>query len=482
MGVGLGMGALGGLLAPGRLPAPTLAETASADALHLLNRLTWGIRPQDRANIAQLGNEGFIDWQLAPEKIADPLIDTFLKTQPILSMTVAQLANSANQPEGEYKIVLAVIWGRVYRAIFSERQLYERMVEFWSDHFNIPIPDFGPLKALDDREVIRKHALGHFRDLLFASAQSAAMIVYLNGDDNHKEHPNENYAREVMELHTLGVDGGYSEADVKAAARALTGWTARRQANPFHFDADAHDTDPKTILGVTFPAGRGIEDGLQFLDMLATHPATAHFITTKLCKRFVSETPDPGLIESATRVFTQTEGDIRAVLRHIFTSTAFMAAKGQKFRRPLDFAVAALRVTGATVNNPQPLLEGLQALGQIPFNWAQPNGYPDTAKAWMNTNGMLARWKASQALCMVPMPAEIGLTLALDKLIPSAPDAETLVTRAIQAITPAGFPDAERANLLTLANAAGGFAQETFAERRAAVVAALLASPTFQWV
>ncbi|MCL4252851.1 MAG: DUF1800 family protein, partial [Anaerolineae bacterium] len=180
--------------------------TPRSPELHILSRLTWGVTPKDIEAIGQMGITGYIEWQLNPENIPDPVVDDFLSKRQILSMPTTQLRAIADD---QYGFVYAtMLWARLFRATYSERQLYELMVEFWTDHFNVPLQDYLTEKTIDDREVIRKHALGNFRDLLFASAQSPAMLMYLDNDVSDKEHPNENYARELMELHTLGVNGG----------------------------------------------------------------------------------------------------------------------------------------------------------------------------------------------------------------------------------------------------------------------------------
>ncbi len=356
----------------------------------MLNRLTWAGRPEDLARIREMGIEGYIDWQLHPEQIDDPLMDAYLANHP---MSLSQSALSAAVDEDYGAVEAAILYGRLHRAAYSERQLYELVVEFWTDHFNIPIGDLIVEKTIDDREVIRKHALGTFRDLLFASAQSEAMLYYLSQAYSEKEHPNENYSREVMELHTLGVKGGYTEKDVREVARALTGWTVYgKNEHPFYFDLDKHDTGEKTVLGVTLPAGRGIEDGLDVLDILARHPATAAFISGKLCRRFVADAPPESLIQSTTAVFTATGGDIRQVLRHILLSSEFMASSGAKLRRPMDYVVGAMRLLRPTFAKLWHVLWQLKVMGQLPYYWHPPNGYPDMAGAWISTSGLLARW------------------------------------------------------------------------------------------
>lgn len=372
------------------------AETAPA--IHLLNRLTWGIRPEDVAAITERGAAGYLEWQLDPDSIPDPALDAFYEKFSILKAGYADLARFQAPDYGQ--MIGLIYHRRILHALYTERGLYERLVEFWSDHFNVPMGDDPAARLVYDRDVIRPHALGKFRDLLFAVAQSPAMLYYLNQDSSEKEHPNENFARELMELHTLGVDGGYTETDVKEVARALTGWTVIGGTHHrFVFNGDVHDDGPKTVLGQALAAGRGLEDGLQVLDIVATHPATARFIARKLAARFVSDSPPASLVESTAAVFTATDGDIKAMLRHIFGSPEFAAAAGQKFRRPFDFLIAALRVARPTqIDDYWLLYNPLSEMGQVPYGWAPPNGYPEPARAWINTNGLLGRWNTALAL------------------------------------------------------------------------------------
>jgi uncharacterized protein (DUF1800 family) len=199
-----------------------------------------------------------------------------------------------------------------------------------------------------------------------------------------------------MELHTLGVEGGYGEEDVKEVAKAFTGWTVHDHTERgFYFDANNHNVDQKIILGYVLPKDRGIEDGLQVLSMLAQHLSTAKFICTKLCKKFVSDQPPQSLIEKLVSAWQETHGDIKAVLRVLFLADEFAASQGQKLRRPLDFFVAASRATGADIFEFWQLEQTLLSLGQPPFAWQPTNGYPEAAGAWMGTNGLLARWNVA---------------------------------------------------------------------------------------
>lgn len=449
---------------------------------HVLNRVTWAARREDLARITEMGIEAYLDWQLSPESIADPVVDAYVQNSPV-SLSRAGIAAALNNAYGETETAILVT--RLVRAAYSERQLYELMVEFWTDHLNIPIGDYVAEKTIDDREVIRKHALGKFRDLVFASAQSEAMLRYLNNDSSSKEHPNENYARELMELHTLGVDGGYTEFDVKAVARAFTGWTIRGSGDrPFFFDRDMHDEGEKTILGQKLAAGRGIEDGLEVLDILSRHASTARFIAFKLCRRFVSDNPPQSLVDSTAQVFSATDGDIRAVLRHILLSPEFMDSAGQKLRRPMDYLVGIMRLMRLEADDPWLLLYPLQMMGHIPFYWHPPNGYPDVSAAWINTNGLLTRWNVALSLPLAALGQIEGLRLSFGELGNTSGTAYEMIDEAAAYLLAGGALSPKHRDLLAgLIHADPNAPLDLMkrAEVLPAVVALIFASPYFQW-
>ncbi len=480
-----GVSALG-VAVQGMLSFPSTAYAAEASPeRHILNRLTWGARPQDVETIQQMGIDAYIDWQLNPETIDDPLVDAFVASRPVLNMPYAELARVASD---NYDFVLrAALWGRMYRAIYSERQLYERMVEFWTDHLNVPIADLLIEKFIDDRDVIRRHALGTFRDLLFASAQSPAMLYYLNNADSNKDHPNENYARELMELHSLGVDGGYTEDDVVEVARAFTGWTVN-DAGAFYFDMASHDTGEKVVLGHHLPGDRGIEDGLQVLDILVRHPSAAQFISRKLARRFVSDMPPQSVVDSTAAVFTATAGDLRAVMRHLLTSAEFMASAGQKFRRPMDAVVAMVRTLtpGLAFDNADPLVFSLEGMGQLPYFWHPPNGYPDAAGAWINTNGILQRWNSAMQLALAGDGYYDGAVLNIDAVVPPANTVAELVDVTIQRILGVAIAPEDRDQLIAYvsrdANPDQPLTQDLRRVKLPGLIGILLASPYFQWI
>ncbi len=382
---------------------------------------------------------------------------------------------------------------RILRAVYSERQLQEVMVDFWTNHFNV----FSG-KGVDrwllvsyDRDAIRPNTLGKFRDLLQATAQSPAMLFYLDnfqsvspdapqagnrenrrpqqrnraggltgllgngrnargrdrgdikrpdGEMIREDMPeraqqqrvkrgiNENYARELMELHTLGVDGGYTQKDVQEVARCFTGWTIfdprgvssrvapqmADNAGKFYFNPRLHDDGEKMVLGKKIPAGGGINDGLMVLDILSKHPATAKFIATKLASKFVSDNPSPALVDRISTAYTRSEGDIRETLRAVFTSPEFIAPDTYraKIKTPFELAVSAVRTLGGETNGGPSFHQWIGRMGEPLYGYQAPTGYPDTAEDWVNTGALLERLNFGLALANNRIP---GTRINLDR-------------------------------------------------------------------
>ena len=386
---------------------------------HTLNRLTFGPTPGEYGRVAKMGVAAFIEEQLAPEKIENGLCNRV--TARFCDLWYEPLMEQYDEDEETLTPILRQL--TTLRAIYSNQQLFEVMCEFWSDHFNID-PGKGDCrwsKVGDDRDVVRKHALGNFRDMLHASALSPAMLWYLDGHANEKRKPedkaNENYARELMELHTLGVHGGYSQHDVMEVARCLTGWTLRskrkgggmfanaknrsngkffNELGEVYFRPEAHDGDAKTVLGQAIPAGLGAGDIERVIDIVATHASTARFLATKLCKRFIADEPAETAVAAVAQKFTESKGDIKATLRALFATPEFLSSAGGKMKRPFHYIVSALRVTNAQTNGDKPVLQFLEKMGQAPFRYPTPDGYPLEASAWHAT--LLWRWKFALAL------------------------------------------------------------------------------------
>jgi uncharacterized protein (DUF1800 family) len=315
---------------------------------------------------------------------------------------------------------------KIYRAIESDRQLQEVLVDFWYNHFNVDAGKGADRYLVTDyeRNAIRPHVLGKFRDLLEATANSAAMMFYLDNWQSSVERPapriaavknakqaehglNENYARELMELHTLGVDGGYTQKDIVEIARCFTGWTIDkpRLGGPFTYNDRMHDKGSKTVLGAVIPAGGGKADGEKVLDILARHPSTARFISRELAQRFVSDDPPPALVDRMAKTFRDSDGDIRAVLNTLFTSPEFFSqgAYRAKVKTPFEMIVSAVRATGAQVDNAGPLVKQLTTLGEPLYRKLEPTGYSNVGEDWMNSAALLARMNFSLKLAQNQM-------------------------------------------------------------------------------
>jgi uncharacterized protein (DUF1800 family) len=474
-------------------------------AAHLLDRLAFGARPGEVDRVVAMGLETWVEGQLAAA-LPESGLEHRLASLPALGMTAAEIAETyppgfavrrmaveagvvsraeieraeasdegSDQRElrrriaawmrsrglrSERELLAQSYAQKLLRAAYAENQLAEVLADFWFNHFNVSITD-NPVRGYllaYERDALRPHLLGRFRDLLEATAKHPAMLLYLDnfqsvaaagqpttfdrerrrrGFDrrfaagiggpasapprperpNRPQGLNENYARELLELHTLGVDGGYGQQDVVEVARALTGWTllpagargergreglerARRagglgfvREGDFVFRADAHDAGAKTVLGVRLPAGRGVEDGEQVLDLVAAHPSTARHLATKLAIRFVADEPPADLVDRLAGEFAASGGDLRRMLAALVAAPEFWAreARAAKIKSPFEVAVSALRALGAEVTNPLPTLEWITAMGQPLYACQAPTGFPDRAEHWVNTGALLSR-------------------------------------------------------------------------------------------
>jgi len=490
--------ALAGLLGtaePSKSAVPSNPDTRTI--VHALNRLGFGPAPGDVERVRSLGLQAYIDQQLRPERIEDAAMAQRLATFDTLSKSTrdmaenyflpAQMARREQQrqqaaqpttkppdpsmtetapsdaaaakraamtPEQmaavrmEREALGELMQAKVLRAAYSDRQLQEVMVDFWFNHFNVFAGKGAVRLYLNEyeRDAIRPHVFGKFRDLLQATAESPAMLFYLDnwqssapegamttdaqrpnnnrrrimlGNPGNRRVPltpqqqqrvarnrprglNENYARELMELHTLGVDGGYTQKDVQEVARAFTGWTIAnpRQGGSFRFEPRMHDDGEKIVLGHKIKGGGGQKDGDQVLDLLAVHPSTARFIATKLTRRFVADEPPPALVERAAKRFRETDGDIREVVRTIVTSPEFFAAGAYraKVKTPFEFVVSAVRATGTDARNAQLLVGAIRNLGMPLYGCQPPTGYADKAEAWVNSGALLNRMNFAVSL------------------------------------------------------------------------------------
>ena len=429
-----------------RLPARATSATWPTDdaaIVHALSRLTFGARPDDVDRVKRLGLSAWIERQLEPRRLDDRAAEQALAALPTPTMSIAALHSEYPRPQPRDKaadaqmmpsrlfarpgpekrpirIIAEMQAARVLRAIESERQLEEVMVDFWFNHFNVYAAK-GEVKwylPSYERDAIRPYALGRFGDLVRATATHPAMLFYLDnwlstrrdftirfGPNRGKRAGlNENYARELMELHTLGVDGGYTQSDVTDVARAFTGWTIDRprEAARFVFRPVMHDRDAKTILGNRLRAGGGQDDGERVLSMLVHHPATASFIATKLVRRFVSDEPPPALVARVAATFRATDGDITAMLRTIVASPEFWApeARRAKIKKPFEYVASAVRAVGSHVDarGALSLARSAGEMGEALYAAQPPTGYPDRAEAWVNAGALLARMNFALAL------------------------------------------------------------------------------------
>jgi uncharacterized protein (DUF1800 family) len=438
-----------------RLPAADIPKD-EASIRHALSRLTFGPRPDDVEKVRRMGLSSWIDQQLNPSKIDDHAVEARLLPAPPRPDQFDSMMEARRYGRESVETLAA---NKMVRAVYSERQLEELLVDFWFNHFNVfagkgrtalYIPEY-------ERDAIRPHVLGKFRDLLSATAKSPAMLFYLDnwlsadpeaaerianrrplgqqqgGGNGRRRGLNENYGRELLELHTLGVDGGYTQKDVIEVARAFTGWTiappnaGRRgaraggrfqgggvqggafAAGEFRFVPALHDRGDKVVLGHQIRSG-GMDEGEQVLDILASHPATARHIARQLAQRFVSDTPPEALVARVAKRFTETGGDLREVMRTLITSPEFFAAqtRGAKVKTPIDFVASAYRATGRELSEPRPLLRALQQLGEMPYMCQPPTGYEDTAEAWINAGALVARMNIAQQIAGPQAAATVG--------------------------------------------------------------------------
>jgi uncharacterized protein (DUF1800 family) len=419
-------------LAPEHLALGNTTQSIAPKVRHILNRLSFGPRPGDIEHVLAIGPDRYIQEQLYPERIPEnPALQqqlsqlTTLRRSPLeLLQTFRNQKRQAQQAQqtAANSPRLEATEARFARALTSNRQLQEVLVDFWFNHFNVD-GNKGLVRALVgsyEETAIRPHVLGRFRDLLEATARHPAMLIYLDNWQNTAPNSpgargqaqglNENYARELMELHTLGVNGGYSQADVTTLARILTGWGLARpqqtasqtDRSGFFFDAKRHDFSPKTFLGQPVP-GQGEAEVEAVLDRLARHPATARHISTKLAQYFVSDQPPASLVDRLSQRFLATDGDLRQVLQTLFQSPEFWAAAHSiapanspasppaKFKTPYRYIISSLRATNLPVHNPRPIATVLQQLGMPLYGCTTPDGYANTQDKWLNPDAMTRR-------------------------------------------------------------------------------------------
>jgi uncharacterized protein (DUF1800 family) len=504
--------------------------------VHLLNRAAFGPRPGEVEAVRRIGVRAFVEQQLHPERVDDGTLEARLAELPTVDAPPRMLAEEfvkpaelerkrrqAAQPgvataaasktipdpdpdafKRERHVLDDLAAQKILRAVASERQLQEVLVDFWFNHFNVQATKGADrLYAGEyERAVIRPRVFGSFRDLLGAVAESPAMLFYLDNwmsvDPNglHPVRPataarpgaariaaapqaklppaararartglNENFARELMELHTLGVDGGYTQHDVTEVARCFTGWTIAgpNDGGGFVFDPRKHDEGRKVVLGHVIEPGGGQRDGERVLDILASHPSTARFIATKLVRRLVADDPPRSLVDRAAARFRETRGDLREVVRTILLSREFASddARWAKAKTPFEFVVSALRATGARVDDTAPAVNAVRALGMPLYGCLPPTGYPDRADAWMTAGSVLGRMNLSVALASNRLR---GIVVDLRSLAPASGAAPAAVAESLLG------PDVSASTRAVLARQAG----------LVDVVALALGSPEFQ--
>lgn len=413
-------------------------------AVRVLNHLTAGASAASIAEFNALGGNdtarltAFVDQQLNPSAISDSALDTRLS-----GASYTTLNKSLTQLWADHRIITTdssapareTQRAALMRAVYSRRQLQEVMVDFWQNHFNVAITNSSaaPVYVHYNRDVIRANVFGNFRTMLEAVGQSTAMLYYLNNASNSRSGPNENYARELLELHAFGAENylgfvnpfqvppapedttypiGYTDLDVYDTAAAFTGWTVKDGRNGFPAENDGtfayrlamHDAGPKLVLGMYLnPEQPAMKDARDIYDRLASHPRVAKFICKKLIRRFISDRPDQALIDSAAAIFRanwQSPDQIKLTLRHILLSDAFIHGWGQKNRRPFELMAAALRacgsdwtIKGVSESRSNDFMSRLATTGHAPYDWAAPNGYPDVGVSWAGSNNMVTTWK-----------------------------------------------------------------------------------------
>ena len=363
--------------------------------LRLLNRLGFGPRQGDIARVAAMGREAYVESQITANGDEEARLHLVLGSLEIFSLSSEEMKDIHRE-----QVVKQLQQADLLCAVYGRNQLKERMTDFWLNHFNIYAlkSDSAWRLAGDTRKVIRENALGKFPEMLRASAHSPAMLGYLDNTVNKSGVANENYARELMELHTLGVHGGYTQKDVMEVARCLTGWTVENRflhrKDTFRFDPEVHDNGRKVVLGQVIAAGGGETDGDQVLDILAKHPSTAKYLATKLCREFLGH-EDATWIDTVSAKYLATGGDIREMIRPLLLSEDLLSSPAIA-KRPLDYVASAMRITSAESDCSGDVLNHLTSMGQGQYMWPMPDGYPAKAEAW--TGSMLGRWNFAQAL------------------------------------------------------------------------------------
>jgi uncharacterized protein (DUF1800 family) len=504
------------ILLGGVNPSHAASTPVDPKVLHVINRLSFGPTPGELQRVESIGVERYIQEQLSPESIPEsPTLTNQLSQLQTLNLNPVtlyresqpiHLGNQKPTPEAmkaarerAHLIMQQAVQARLLRAAESHRQLQEMMVEFWYNHFNV-YANKGPDRfwvGSYEQEAIRPYVLGRFRDLLEATARHPAMMYYLDNWQNtapgspgaHGRYQglNENYARELMELHTLGVDGGYTQQDVITLARILTGWGYRplnqptgEDGSPFYFDPKRHDFSDKVFLGHTIK-GSGASEVEQALDILARSPVTAHHISYQLAQYFVSDHPPDSLVKLLQKRFIASDGNIREVLKTLFHSQEFWdsANFNSKFKTPYQYVISVVRATGIPVNNTSPMSSMLQQLGMPLYSCLTPDGYKNTEDAWLNPDAMTRRLSFATAVASGRVPLSAGLKNQVKTDLPVMPSAMPVNPNQIRQQSRIQPVDASQL-AMTLGNSFSNQTQSAIASSPPQLRAALmLGSPEF---
>jgi Protein of unknown function (DUF1800) len=486
--IGSMMGAAAAAEVPLDMPEELRRQSIGTIELRrLVSRMTFGYTAEEFELAKSLGLWGYIWYHLNHEQIDDSAVEAELNgpAYETLRWTPEQCWNYAvaNMFDNS-RIIYELVSATTMRAIRSKRQLHERMVEFWNDHFNIYIySDYADmLKTTDDRSVARTESLSTFREILRRSATSAAMMIYLNNNVNYKDHPNENYARELLELHTMGVNGGYTQRDVQEVARVFTGWTVHYPGTgvktlTFKFDPFSHDNGSKVIFKDTpqelFIAPGGRFEGEKLLDAMSRHPSTARFISTKLLKKFWGENPPQWAIDWVSSVYLQTDTDLKQTMTAVLACTTSWQTP-RKYKRPFHLMVSGIRAVDGDVSLYHYLANYLYGAGHYPFLWPPPNGYPDTIGYWSPLQ--LPRWSMFASLLNDELPST---RISVGTLIEGCRGAEAVMRRLEERLFAMGIGPKDREVLKGYLGPASAVTPPLRVIKE--VVGLALSSPSFSW-
>ncbi len=483
--------ALGSALLGGAMSIPAFAEKTVEQEIaeqgkgakgydpllrRLVERCCYGASKQDLDLAAEMGYDDYLDYQLDHTNIDDSDLQDRLSDFVSLNWSAKQLADAAN--EGNYEVFYEIINSTIMRSAYSKRQLYERMSEFWRDHFNIYIEKDYMYYMLptDTRDVVRKHALGSFPDMASASMHSPAMLIYLDNDPSSKEAPNQNYARELMELHTLGV-GNYTQKDVEEVARCLTGYSfVWEYENPnwgkFKFYGWAHDKKKKKVLGYEIPKKGGVKDAQIVLDILTNSPEyapiTGRFIGRKLANWLWGYNPPEALVNSIADTYVSSGGNIKKMIK-VALSPEWLVQSMPKLKRPYHLVMSTLRMVPSEIIDFWAIRYTLSLMGHEPYQWSPPNGYADTLEYW--AGGLLPRWRYGSYIYSQNYNPVFDLSAFEGEM-----DTDTFIKKVSNTFFAGKMTQSDKTIL-------GNYAAESIASewRRREVLGLAVSSSNFQW-